>query len=73
MGIVYVFDILALKDGPTRLKYLFYYTLVALETLTMVLVLNLCPPSGGSVCLCYAAHSRSQAPLRMHGMLHTAA
>ena len=31
MGLVFVFDIVNVKDGPTRYKHGFYYTLVLIE------------------------------------------
>ena len=31
MGLVFVFDIVNVKDGPTRYKHAFYYTLVLIE------------------------------------------
>ena len=31
MGLVFVFDIVNVKDGPTRFKHTFYYTLVLIE------------------------------------------
>ena len=31
MGLVFVFDIVNVKDGPTRYKHAFYYTLVLVE------------------------------------------
>ena len=31
MGFVYAFDVIHLKDGPTRYKHLFFYTVIAIE------------------------------------------
>ena len=36
MGLVFVFDIVNVKDGPTRYKHGFYYTLVLIEDVILL-------------------------------------
>jgi hypothetical protein len=36
MGFVGIFEYLHLKDGPTRLKYLFYYALTSVEAAALM-------------------------------------